>query len=277
MLLDLPTPGAEEVRWFPGGRFLVVADWFDAQRDPPGAVDTFGNDLRFAVVDLETGSWRPGIQVDSKDELGDRPWTCLGSDDCTVLVSASGRFVKVGRDDQECSPAWARSRGHKVKEILFFENVWPPALKVSHSGEYVLVTGQGYPPDPDGHRGYDYFDVQIVRTGNDVSDWMNAIRGESGFPAVWSLPDDRAILGGGWAYDQAGLPDRLPLVTAARRDPDDSSTWRLLVVEVGRQPPAHPTATAVVQRPTSWRSGPIDFSQAQKVAACYCYNDKEAP
>ena len=232
VLLDLPAPGAEETRWFPGGRFLVVADWFDAQRDPLGTVNTFGNDLRFAVVDLETGNWRPAVPVDSKDELGDRPWTCLGSHDCTVLVSASGRFVKVERDDQECARARAMSRGDKVLDKLFFENVWPPTLKVSRSGEYVLIVGQGYPPDPDGHRGYDYFDAQIVRTGDGVSNWVDAILGEAEYTVVWSLPDDRAILGGGWAYDHAGLLDRLALITADRRDPDDRATWRLLVVEV---------------------------------------------
>lgn len=91
-----------------------MADWFDAQRDPPGTVNTFGNDLRFAVVDLEIGNWRPAVPVDSKDELGDRPWTCLGSHDCTVLVPASGRFVKVERDDPGCSAARARSVSEKA-------------------------------------------------------------------------------------------------------------------------------------------------------------------
>ena len=93
VLLDVPAPYAENVFFFPGGRYLLLV----AQDGE------YGNYRRFVIYDVEKKRWRPvTAEAGRREELGEGPYVCADAE-CPFLVSVSGRYLKAEGDEPECS------------------------------------------------------------------------------------------------------------------------------------------------------------------------------
>ena len=228
VLVDLPVPLVDDLQWFPGGRYLLVTHWAD------------DNSIHSAVVDVETGKWKPVEWVANRKQLGKKPWTCIRIY-CDVVVSAEGNGIRV--DNIQTDPAcadWINDEAMKGRYAMpgniLYDAAFPPNIAISASGRYALMRYQG-----ENDEGYLYTGFWIIRLEkNGLEEWMaweKALEEHRREPLIWELPADRYVWMATWLYDPAGKPDRIAIVTG---DPatagEQGDAWyeslRLLVLEV---------------------------------------------
>ena len=224
VLLDVPAPYAENVFWFPGGRYLLLVnrDWS-------------GNYRRFAVYDVDKKRWRPVTgEAKSRDELGEGPYVCIDTG-CPFLLSVSGLYLKAEGDEPECS------LDSKIQERQIGWRGWGIAAwsiehHVSASGRYVLYKVRSLPEDPDSTGVA--ADVAILRVPNDRDIWFDLTSDHlptnplETFPVLWRSEHARPVTTASWLHPLLGDRDRLVLITTDRDDAWNKATYRLIVLEV---------------------------------------------
>ena len=232
VLLDVSAPYAKDVKWFPGGRYLLVI---------------FANyqegDWNVTVVDLKTGRWKPVQWVKSRTKLGQGPRLCIGNK-CGHMVSAQGRGVAVRNvyEDPDCDwDAHSDDRAIRMGSgAFFFEAIGPSNLAVSASGRYTVLRHIGPPPGPPAYYG-DAFPVYsglwITRMNLERESWYDVQEKLRRDPLIWELPSDRESLTANWYYDPAEKLDRLAVIDFTRPEAGvtahyGEATVRLLVLEV---------------------------------------------
>ncbi len=236
VLLDLPAPHANDLQWFPGGRFLLVSQWAD------------DNSIHAAVVDVDNRRWKPVRWVQNRSQLGPPPWTCIHVY-CHLVVSASGTGVRV--EDIYSDPAcksWInddRMANRMVPGDMLYDAADPRNIAVSASGRYALMRLMS-----PGDEGPVFTGFWIIRFDpgplEEWEAWDRAIAEQRREPLVWELPGDRRVWSATWLYDPAGGPDRIAILHGDRslfeawlQDTgradlvrDYEASFRLLVLEV---------------------------------------------
>ncbi|GEM90724.1 hypothetical protein [Oceanithermus desulfurans] len=226
VLLDVPAPYAENVFWFPGGRYLLLV-----ARD-----GEYGNYRRFVVYDVEKKRWRPvTVEAGHREGLGEGPYVCVDAE-CPFLVSVAGRYLKASVEEPECR---LDAKIYAEKQIGW--NGWgiaatPIEHHVAASGRYVLYRVRSFPEDPDSTGVA--ADVAILRVSNDEDVWFDVINNWLStnpletFPALWRSAHARPVTTASWLHPLLGHRDRLVLITTDRDDAWNKATHRLVVLEV---------------------------------------------
>ena len=231
VLLDVPAPYAEDVKWFPGGRYLVLI-----------LANYQKNEWSVVIVDLGTRAWRPMQWVKDRKELGKGPLACVQAG-CGYMLSAQGKGLVIADpyEDPDCAMfAHQDARAERVGIGRFFpSSVLPGNLAVSASGRYATLRHIGPPPGPPEYYG-DAFPVYrglwIARMDLKKETWRD-VQGENRRdPLIWELSPGLDVLTANWYYDPAEKLDRIAIITLT--DPGeeemryDAKTARLLVLEV---------------------------------------------
>ena len=226
VLVDVPAPYAENVFFFPGGRYLLLV-----ARD-----GEYGNYRRFVVYDVEKKRWRPvTAEAKRREELGEGPYVCVTAG-CPFLVSVAGRYLKASVEEPECL---LRS---KIYEQQIGQSGWgiaatPIEHHVAASGRYVLYSILTLPNKP--HYTGVADDVAILRVPNDEDVWFDVINNWLStdpletFPVLWRSAPARPVTTASWLHPLLGHRDRLVLITTDRDDAWNKATHRLVVLEVG--------------------------------------------
>ncbi len=226
VLLDVPAPYAENVFWFPGGRYLLLV----AQDGE------YGNYRRFVIYDVEKKRWRPvTAEATRREGLGEGPYVCVDAE-CPFLVSVSGRYLKAEGDEPECrldskiyeqQMGWA-GWGHAADPI---------EQHVAASGRYVLYRIRSLPGDPDSIGVA--ADVAILRVPEHPELWRSVIHKRrlssdplETFPVLWRSAHARPVTTASWLHPLLGHRDRLVLITTDRDDAWNKATHHLVVLEV---------------------------------------------
>jgi len=225
VLLDVPAPYAENVFWFPGGRYLllVARDWNNV------------NYRRFVVYDVEKKRWRPVTQeVKHREELGEGPYVCIDTG-CPFLLSVSGSYLKAEGDEPECRLD-SKIQEQQIGQSGWGIAAWPIEHHVSASGRYVLYRIFALPGDPDSIGVA--ADVAILRVPKDEDLWFDVIDDRyptnplETFPVLWRSEHARPVTTASWLHPLLGNRDRLVLITTDRDDAWNLKTHRLVVLEV---------------------------------------------
>jgi len=233
VLVDISAPYAKDVKWFPGGRYLLVifANYQEGDWD-------------VTVVDLKTGRWKPVQWVKSRTQLGQGPRLCIG-DKCGYMVSAQGRGVAVRNvyEDPDCD--WDANYDAKLARMgvgyFLYEAVGPNNLAVSASGHYALLRYMGpygeYDPEYYGDTPIYLHGLWITRMNLVRESWDDVQAEQRRDPLIWELPPDRESLTANWYYDPAEKLDRLAVIDFTRPEAGvtahyGEATVRLLVLEV---------------------------------------------
>ncbi len=225
VLLDVPAPYAENVFWFPGGRYLllVARDWHNV------------NYRRFVVYDVEKKRWRPVTgEAKSRDELGKGPYVCITAD-CPFLVSVSGWYLRASVEEPECRLD-AKIYTEQIGEVGFGIAAWSIEHHVAASGRYVLYNVRSLPEDPDSTGVA--ADVAILQVPNDRDVWFDVTSDHLStnpletFPVLWRSEHAHPVTTASWLHPLLGNRDRLVLITTDRDDAWNKATYRLIVLEV---------------------------------------------
>jgi len=273
VLLDVPAPYAENVFFFPGGRYLLLV----AQDGE------YGNYRRFVVYDVEKKRWRPvTAEAPRREGLGEGPYVCVDAE-CPFLVSVAGRYLEASVEEPECR---LDAKIYAEKQIGW--NGWgitatPIEHHVADSGRYVLYRVRSFPEDPDSTGVA--ADVAILRVPNDEDVWFDVINNWLStnsletFPVLWRSAPARPVTTASWLHPLLGHRDRLVLITTDRDDAWNKTTHRLVVLEVlrPRAPASGKTTAAPPQRAAAWSTRSIDFARTQKADAYYCYTPNASP
>jgi len=224
VLVDVPAPYAENVFWFPGGRYLLLVnrDWS-------------GNYRRFVVYDVDKKRWRPVTgEAKSRDELGEGPYVCVTAY-CPFLVSVSGHYLKASVEEPECrldAKIYTKQIGWRGWGIA----ADPIEHHVSASGRYVLYNVLILPNEP--HYTGVAADVAILQVPNDRDVWFDVTSDHlptnplETFPVLWRSEHAHPVTTASWLHPLLGNRDRLVLITTDRDDAWNKATYRLIVLEV---------------------------------------------
>jgi len=225
VLLDVPAPYAENVFWFPGGRYLLLVnrDWS-------------GNYRRFVVYDVDKKRWRSVTgEAKSRDELGEGPYVCVTAY-CPFLVSVSGHYLKASVEEPECrldAKIYTKQIGWRGWGIA----ADPIEHHVAASGRYVLYKVRSLPEDPDSTGVA--ADVAILQVPENPDVWRSVIYQYplssdplETFPVLWRSEHARPVTTASWLHPLLGNRDRLVLITTDRDDAWNKATYRLIVLEV---------------------------------------------
>jgi len=225
VLLDVPAPYAENVFFFPGGRYLLLV----AQDGE------YGNYRRFVVYDVEKKRWRPvTAEAKRREGLGEGPYVCVDAE-CPFLVSVAGRYLKVSPDEPECRLD-AKIYTEQIGQSGWGIAATPIEHHVAASGRYVLYQIRSLPGDPDSIGVA--ADVAILQVPNDEDVWFDVIDHSLStdpletFPVLWRSAHARPVTTASWLHPLLGHRDRLVLITTDRDDAWNETTHRLVVLEV---------------------------------------------
>ncbi len=225
VLVDVPAPHAENVFFFPGGRYLLLV-----------AQDRHStNYRRFVVYDIEKKRWRPvTAEAKRREGLGEGPYVCVAAE-CPFLVSVTGRYLMVSPDEPEC----------RLDAKIYAEQIgwrgWGTAADpiehhVAASGRYVLYRAHILPDEP--HYIGVAADVAILRVPEDPNVWRGVVYDRyptnplETFPVLWRSDPARPVTTASWLHPLLGDRDRLALITTDRDDAWNQATHRLVVLEV---------------------------------------------
>jgi len=223
VLVDLPVPFVDDLQWFPGGKYLLVSR-------------TIGTGTAQSVVlNVETGRWKPVQWVENRNQIGQKPWTCIRAAACNLLISVDAKGTRV--DDISTDPdcAWVY-QGDPVYAPgpMLFDSADPPNVAVSASGRYALVRKLVISEEYDYGYGYEGFWIIRFDPGSLDPDqaWDKAVEEGRRDSLIWELPRDRVVDAATWFYDPSGKLDRIAISHGDPKAKIWEESLRLLVLEV---------------------------------------------